>query len=137
MVSERNHKTDRSIHIGKVEVSGGGTVNIGEHINSVTKAINKLPDSGGGEESDLKQLLAKLQRAIENSEELTNQDKVDALEQVEEIAGVGMEPQNQESGGVVRKAFKILKGTAASLPYTAKIVEEINKLIPQISKFFE
>jgi hypothetical protein len=32
--------------------------------------------------------------------------------------------------------MKILKGTAASLPTATKLVEEFNKLLPAIAKFF-
>jgi len=59
------------------------------------------------------------------------EDKADALEEVKTLAEAAQDPEKQ---GLGRKAIKLLKGTAASLPDAAKLAEACSKLLPLIAK---
>ncbi len=121
----------------KIEISGnvtGSTLNLGEISGTVTTTINQLPDSSQANQAGIKELLTQLQTAIEAENDLPQEDKAEALEQVKVLAEAGKNPQEGTMQKMGKTAIKILKGTAAGLPSAAKLVEECNKLLPLISK---
>lgn len=124
-----------NVSIGSVNLTGS-SLTFGEISGTVANTINKLPDSPPSEKPNLKDLLRQLQSAIEEETELSDKDKVDALEQVKALAEIGSKPFKEEDKSKVRQALKLLKFTASLLPDTAKLIESINKLLPIISKFF-
>lgn len=109
-----------------------GVVNLGTVSGNVTNTINQLPDDVGFEQLNLKELLTQLQQAIEGSNELSDADKVDLLEQVQALAEVKQTEEPAKQAGLVRKAKKMFEATLKSLPDTANIVEACNKLLPVI-----
>jgi SPFH domain / Band 7 family len=119
---------------GSIDVSGAGALNLGEISGQVANTIGKLPASSEQGKSGIRELLTQLQEAIDTDTNLTPEDKADALEQVKVLAEVGQNPQHGEKEGLGRKAIKMLKGTIAHLPDTAKIVEAFSKLLPAIAK---
>ena len=116
-------------------IAGGGSFpNLETTSSSVSITIDQLPDALDADKPGIKELLTQLQVAITQDSELSPEDKVDALEQVKTLAEIGQSSQNSEQKGQSRKAIKILKGTVASLRYTAKTVEVFNQLLPIIAK---
>lgn len=121
----------------KIEVNGnvtGSTLNLGEISGTVTTTINQLPDSPQANQAGIKELLTQLQTAIEAENDLPQEDKVEALEQVKVLAEAGKNPQEGAMQKMGKTAIKILKGTITGLPSATKLVEECNKLLPLISK---
>lgn len=129
-----NESADESRNI---EISGnvtGSTLNLGEISGTVTTTINQLPDSSQANQAGIKELLTQLQTAIEAENDLPQEDKVEALEQVKVLAEAGRNPQEGAMQKMGKTAIKILKGTITGLPNATKLVEECNKLLPLISK---
>ena len=118
--------------VGAENISMTG-VAIGEISGSVTNTINQLSDTSKTEQLKLKELLLKLQQAIETEPELPNEDKVEALEQVKALAEAGQKPEDNKMKKAAKTAMKILKGTTASMSETTKLVTECSKLLPAIT----
>ncbi|NEO84423.1 MAG: low-complexity protein [Spirulina sp. SIO3F2] len=108
-------------------------VAMGEISGTVTNTINQLADALEPEKPGLKELLSQLQAAIEAEAELTDDDKVEALEQVKLLAEVGRQPQDNALQKAAKTSIKILRGTAASLPDAAQLVEACAELLPAIA----
>ena len=99
----------------------------------VTNTINQLPASPQSDKPGIKELLTQLQTAIEAETDLSDDDKAEALEQVKALAEVGQNPQESTMQKAGKTAMKILKGTIASLPSAATLVEACSKLLPAIA----
>ncbi|MCC3450769.1 MAG: hypothetical protein JGK04_24515 [Microcoleus sp. PH2017_39_LGB_O_B] len=96
--------------------------------------INLIPQS---DKPGIKELLTELQIAIEAETNLSDDDKAEALEQVKTLAEVGKNPQESTMQKAGKTAMKILKGTIASLPSAATLVEACSKLLFEIETFDE
>ena len=95
--------------------------------------LNYLPASPQSDQPGIKELLTELQSAIEAETDLSDDDKAEALEQVKALAEVGQNPQESTMQKAGKTAMKILKGTIASLPSAATLVEACSKLLPAIA----
>jgi len=113
----------QALNLGDIDISG-----------TVTNTINQLPSSPDPDQPGIKELLTQLQAAIEAANELSTEDKADALEQVKVVAELGQNPQNPEKEGIWRKAVKILKAPIPGLPETATIVKALGDILPAIAK---
>ncbi|MDJ1184207.1 pentapeptide repeat-containing protein [Roseofilum casamattae] len=111
-------------------------VAIGEISGNVTNTIGKLPQSSELEQPGIKELLTELQVAIETDSNLSQEDKIEALEQLQTIAEAGQKPEDGAMQKMVKRAMKFLKGTIADLPSTVGLVQTCTKLFPLITKFF-
>jgi len=110
-------------------------VAIGAISGSVTNTINQLPPSLDPNHLGIKELLFQLQAVIEAETNLSDEDKVEALEQVKTLAEAGQKPEDGILQKSAKTALKILKGTVSSLPDAAKLAEAGAKLLPLISGF--
>jgi uncharacterized protein YjbI with pentapeptide repeats len=108
-------------------------VAIGAISGSVTNTINQLPASPDSDSLGIKELLAQLQTAIEAELGLTDEDKVEALEQIKTLAEAGQKPEDNGLQKAAKTSIKVLKGTIASLPDAAKLAESCAKLLPAIA----
>jgi hypothetical protein len=118
---------------GTVNASGAGSLSLGDISGTVANTINQLSDSAKPGEPGIKELLTELQSAIESETDLSDDDKAEALEQVKTLAEVGKNPQESTMQKAGKTAMKILKGTIASLPSAATLVEACSKLLPAIA----
>lgn len=104
----------------------GNVINLGEIKGNVTNAINQIPnkeDSGG-----IKTLLTQLQEAISADKDLADEDKADALEQVENLAKIALHDKPEEKLTLASKALRALKRIIDNIPTIAKIVETVSKV---------
>ncbi len=69
--------------------------------------------------------------------QLSDKDKIDALEQIKTLAEIGAKPTRDEEKNKVRQAMKLLKFTSTLLPDTAKLIDSTNKLLPLLPNFFQ
>jgi len=106
---------------------------LGDISGSVSNSITQLPDSNSLDTPSIKELLKQLQASIEAEEKLSNNDKVEALEQVKTLAEAGIDPENSSLKRSAKTAMKILRGTVASLPEASKLADACVKLIPAIT----
>ncbi len=104
--------------------------------SDVSNALNQLPDSPEPEQPGIKELLTRLQAAIDADTDLTPEDKAEALEQVILLVEAGQNPTEERRQKYARTAIKILKGTVADLPTTNHLVEECNQVLPAIARTF-
>ncbi|MEG3896387.1 MULTISPECIES: hypothetical protein [unclassified Microcoleus] len=118
---------------GTVNASGAGALSLGDISGTVANTINQLSDSSKPDKPGIKELLTELQTAIEAETDLSDDDKAEALEQVKALAEVGKNPQESTMQKAGKTAMKILKGTIASLPSAATLVEACSKLLPAIA----
>jgi hypothetical protein len=131
--AESKSMSDSSKNINVGRDATGSTLNIGDISGIVTNTINQLPASPQSDQPGIKELLTQLQTAIEAETNLSDDDKVEALEQVKTLAEVGKNPQESTMQKTGKTAMKILKGTIASLPSAATLVEACSKLLPAIA----
>jgi hypothetical protein len=109
-------------------------VNWGQVSGNVSNAIAQLQQSTNPEAAQLAEWLKELQGAIEAEPILKPEDKAEALEQVGTLAKAGENPQDGALKKLSNTAVKILKGTIATLPDTAKLADACSKLLPLITK---
>jgi uncharacterized protein YjbI with pentapeptide repeats len=105
----------------------GNVINLGEIKGNVTNAINQIPnkeDSG-----DIKTLLTQLQEAISADKDLADEDKADALEQVENLAKIALHDKPEEKSTLASKAIRALKRIIDNIPTISKIVETVGKAL--------
>jgi hypothetical protein len=134
-----SNDASRKIEIGSVGRdfnASGQALNLGEIDISgeVTNTINQLPESPEPEKPGIKELLIQLQEVIEADNNLSEEDKAEALEQVKTLAEAGQNPQEAGKQKTGKKAITMLKGLVSGLPATATLAEACSKLLPLISK---
>ncbi|WP_414754887.1 pentapeptide repeat-containing protein [Anabaena sp. CCY 9910] len=133
-----SNDSSRNINIGNIGGdfnASGQALNLGEISGTVTNTINQLPAAPEPDKPGIKELLTQLQAAIESEKDLAQEDKAEALEQVQALAKAGKNPQEEPKQKAAKTALKILKGTITGLPATATLAEAVSKLLPLISKF--
>lgn len=130
--------SSRKIEIGNVggNISGHAALNLGEIeiSGTVANTIGQLEKSDDPEASKLAELLKQLQKAIEANPDLSEEDKTEALEQIKVLAEAGKNPKEGSLQKASKTAIKVLKGTMASLPTAAKLVEQCKELLPMITR---
>jgi uncharacterized protein YjbI with pentapeptide repeats len=114
----------QALNLGEIDISG-----------TVTNAINELPPATQPDKPGIKELLKQLQTAIEADDNLTAKNKEKALKQVKALAEASQNPQQEEKQDLAGDAITMLKGLVTGLPGAAKLVEEVNNLLPLISGF--
>ncbi len=110
--------------------------NLGTISGNVSIALNQLPDAPDADKPGIKELLSQLQDAIIQSTYLPEEEKAEALEQVNTLAEAGKNPQESTKQKTAKTAITMLKGIFTGLPAVASLVEAGNKLLPAISKLF-
>ena len=117
-----NIKADNSI-VSLRDISG-----------EVSNQINQL---GGSEtQAQLKDLLTQLQSAIEAEPALSEDEKAEALEEVETIAEAGQLAEASKGQKLAKRAMNTLKGMTAGLTETTNLVEVCGRLLPMIRLLF-
>ncbi|WP_277926737.1 MULTISPECIES: pentapeptide repeat-containing protein [Nostoc] len=118
-------------------IAGNNSIaNLGTISGNVSIALNQLPDATDAEKPGIKELLSQLQDAIIQSTYLSEEDKTEALEQVNTLAEAGKNPQESTKQKTAKTAITMLKGIFTGLPAVASLVEAGNKLLPAIAKLF-
>jgi DNA-binding phage protein len=95
-------------------------------VNGSSYDINSSPTD------PLSERLKQLQEAIASEPALTPADKTEALEQVGILSQARQNPQDSALRKPSVTAIKIIRGTIATLPDTARLVEACGKLLPAI-----
>jgi len=101
-----------------------------------TNAINQLPTATQTQLTGTKELLRQLQRIIEAEDNLSPQDKAQALEQVKILAEAGKNPQAPQKQEQAQTAIRILRGMIAELPNAHDFLEESTRILPQLAEIF-
>ncbi len=127
---------ENSISIGSNENS---PLTVGNEVEgdisiNVTSSINKLPDSSEPNKPGIKESLTQLQEAIEAESNLSQEDKEEALKQLQSLAKAGKNPQGNQQ--IAKGVIRFFKGLFTELPKTAKLIEQWEKLLPAIASFF-
>jgi uncharacterized protein YjbI with pentapeptide repeats len=129
------NSSDQSRNFNNVNITADNSViNLGDISGNVTNTIHQLQSSSHPNATELSDRLKQLQSAIETDSELKDNDKAEALEQVNTLAQAGQNPQDSTLKKAANTALKILKGTIAALTPTATIVKACNELLPVITK---
>ncbi|NEQ09489.1 MAG: GTPase, partial [Moorea sp. SIO4E2] len=120
----------------KVTNTGAGAFSLGDISGTVANTINQLPSfDAEPDKKQLKELLSQLQSVV-IEEELDEDDKEEALEQIKAIASALTNSEDGAVKKVVKKAMTMLKGIATNLPRGAAMITIIEKLPALISKIF-
>lgn len=137
-INMNSNDYSRKIEIGSVggDISGHAALNLGEIeiSGTVANTIDQLEKTDAPEATKLAELLKQLQKAIEANPDLSEEDKAEALEQVKVLAEAGKNPKERSLHKASKTAIKVLKGTIASLPTAAKLVEQCKELLPTITR---
>ncbi|MEQ8974136.1 MAG: hypothetical protein RIE73_27545 [Coleofasciculus sp. C1-SOL-03] len=112
------------------------THNLDAIATDATNAINQLPTATQTQLTGTKELLRQLQRIIEAEDNLSPQDKAQALEQVKRLAEAGKNPQAPQKQEQAQTAIRILRGMIAELPNAHDFLEESTRLLPQLAEIF-
>jgi predicted house-cleaning noncanonical NTP pyrophosphatase (MazG superfamily) len=110
-------------------------VNLRDIIGQVTNTINQIPPSSESEKSEIKELLTKLQTAVDDPQ-LSEEEKKEVLEQIQSLAEAAQDPKNETMQKKAKKAVGFLKVISEGLEPAAKVVTTIKSIIPAILAFF-
>ncbi|MEM8808863.1 MAG: low-complexity protein, partial [Cyanobacteria bacterium P01_G01_bin.38] len=98
---------------------------------------NQINQLGNGEtQAQLKDLLTQLKTAIEGEPALSEDDKAEALEQVQALAEAGQTPEPGKGQKLAKRAMTMLKGITVGLTEATKLVGVCNQLLPAIGILF-
>jgi uncharacterized coiled-coil DUF342 family protein len=110
-------------------------VNLRDIIGQVTNTINQIPVSPESEKSEIKELLTKLQTAVDDPQ-LSETDKKEVLEQIQFLAEAAQDPKNETMQKKAKKAVGFLKVISEGLEPATKVVGTIKNIIPATLAFF-
>jgi hypothetical protein len=134
-----NQPSDQS---QKISISGdfnieatNSVVSLRDIIGQVTNTINQIPPSPESEKSEIKELLKKLQTAVDDPQ-LSETDKKEVLEQIQSLAEAAQDPKNETMQKKAKKAVGFLKVISEGLEPATKVVGTIKNIIPAILAFF-
>ncbi|ACK72474.1 hypothetical protein PCC7424_4101 [Gloeothece citriformis PCC 7424] len=134
------NKSDRSFQVGDV---GGDFKPVGAPILSdnveisgtVAETINQLPSSSETDKPGIKELLNQLKEAIEDPN-LPEDDKKQALEQLQVLAEAGQNLKDETLQKKAKKAIGFLQVIASGLEPAAKLTQACQSVIPAIAAWF-
>ena len=120
---------------GDVNINANqSVVNLRDISGQVNVQISQLSDEPT--QTQLKDLLAQLQTAIEDEESLSEEEKTEALAEVKEIAKAGQAPEDGPMKKAARRSLNVLKGMTVGVGSATKFVEACNGLLPAIALLF-
>ena len=126
---------DHSTNINIRDINNSGVLNLGKITGDVNNKINQISESQDNKNDELKSLVQELMKAIENENELDEDEKVDAANKVKTIAKAS---QNPEDGGLQKKAsraVKLLETLAKGLEPATKLATACKIILPKIITF--
>lgn len=128
---------DGSFYAGGDVNLTGSTLNLGTISGQVSNQINQIPAPTATDQPSLKDILTRLQTAVETDSELSDEEKAEALQAVGRIATAGAEPNpDAKAKGIVKRASETLKGLAESLTDASQLAEACKTLLPIILSLF-
>ena len=140
-IMNENTNDSRQFTVG--DVAGdfkpmGSALNAGDVTISgtVAETINQLPPSPNPEKPGIKELLSQLVTAIEAENNLDEEEKQEALEQIQNLAKAGQNPQEGAMKKLAKKAMRMLKGLSVDLPAAAGLAKAVKDLLPMIGSIF-
>ncbi|MGB3308870.1 MAG: pentapeptide repeat-containing protein [Nodosilinea sp.] len=122
---------------GNVNINAhNSVVNLRDISGQVSNQINQLPTESTPDQPSLKDLLASLQNAVEADNELGEDEKIEALAEVGELANAAQSPKEGVMKKSAKGAMNALKGIAASLSDASKLASACKELLPLIMTAF-
>jgi hypothetical protein len=129
--------SDGSFYAGGDVTLSGSTLNLGQISGQVTNQINQIPAPATPNQPDLRNILNQLKTAVEGDNELSDDEKAEALQAVARIATAGTEPNpNGKTKGIVKRATATLKGMTETLTDASKLADACTKLLPLVLSLF-
>jgi hypothetical protein len=110
-----NETSNKTIHIGDID-NRGGVFNLADLMKDINNSINQLPTSEDPQNPGLKELLIQFQTLIlqTSAEELPDEVKKLALEQLKMLAQIGQDPNANKT--TVQAILGSLRGFISHLP---------------------
>ncbi len=128
---------DGSFYAGGDVNLSGSTLNLGQISGQVTNQINQIPEPAASDQPSLKDILTQLKIAVDTDNELSDDEKAEALQALARIATAATDPAPREkTQGVVKRATATLKGLAETLTDTSKLADACTKLLPLVLSLF-
>ncbi len=122
----------------KITVGGSLVGNAIAGDNSTIKmdknsSINSGKENDQGQDySQLEDLINKLKAVIIAMPEIQQEDKEEAIKELESISKIEQYPKNEQLKKSGKKSLRFLKGLISELPTATKLVEECHKLLSAI-----
>lgn len=132
-----NNDRSRKIEIGSVGgdlTASGAALNLGEISDTVANMINQISESGQSEQPSVKQLLQQLHQLFMEDDNLTEEDKAEALEQIQVLAEASKKPDESTMRKAAKTAMKVIEYTISTLPPTLAIVKVCQELLPKLAE---
>jgi uncharacterized protein YjbI with pentapeptide repeats len=138
-VSIRNkvmiNSQDQSRNFDNVNITAHNSViDLGDISSIVTSTIHQLQYSSQPNAAELFEHLKRLQSVIEKEYELNDDEKAEALEEVNTLAQAAQKTQKEISKIKANAAIQILKKITVALTPTATMVKTCNDLLPVITE---
>lgn len=105
--------------------------------NQVTQTLEQLPASPQPDQPGIRELLSQLQRGIEVEENLSDEEKTEALTQIQVLAHAWNEKALEQEQKQANSALRVLRGIVADSPHAHSFNEMATSLMPQIAAIFD
>ncbi|MEM7067234.1 MAG: hypothetical protein AAF572_29235 [Cyanobacteria bacterium P01_B01_bin.77] len=119
------------INTGEMSVQGEN-ISFGVISDQVNSSINQMPQSP--DNVQLKEILQQFKVAIEKDNQLSIDDKTEALKQLEGLVNASQTDKLDVKGKLAKRSVQMLRGIATGLPNITNFVEACNKFLPMITK---
>jgi hypothetical protein len=103
----------------------------------VTQTLEHLPASPQPDQPGIRELLSQLQRGTEVEENLSNEQKTEALTQLQALAHAWHQKDLDEEQKQADSALRVLRGIVAQSPHAHSFNEMATSIIPQIAAIFD
>ncbi|WP_048325663.1 pentapeptide repeat-containing protein, partial [Crocosphaera watsonii] len=130
-----NNSPDNSTNITTGDINNTGNLNIGKIIKDVNNTIDNISESDNNENEQLKTSLKELMQAIETENELDDEEKAGAANNVKTIAKASQKPEDEGLQKKATRAVKLLETLAKGLKPANKLYTACQSILPQIVTF--
>ncbi|MBK1989309.1 pentapeptide repeat-containing protein [Sphaerospermopsis aphanizomenoides BCCUSP55] len=132
-IKQMNNSNDSSRkitfgNVGRDFIPSGQALSLGDISGTLTTTINELPSAPEPDKPGIKELLTQLQTAIEADENLSKEDKDDALEEVNTLAKLAQNPQDEEMPKKANKAVRMLNRVFQNIPTAVSLLDLVTKI---------
>ncbi|MCY7332447.1 MAG: pentapeptide repeat-containing protein [Pseudanabaena sp. CAN_BIN31] len=131
-----NNEEGNRINVSGNFTNTGSTVNLGELSGQVTNSIQQLKDVQTGQAQDLAKMLASLQSAIQEDQNLKDATKVRSLEEVKVLSEEAKKEPDKRNSSLLSKAIASIATMGEMLSDSSKLAKVCQTYLPTIAKFF-
>ncbi|MBT9310878.1 pentapeptide repeat-containing protein [Leptothoe kymatousa TAU-MAC 1615] len=128
----------RNLNVGGDLNASNSNLNLGDISGQLSNLIKQIPPTPLANEHqfELKELLSRLQNAVEQDSSLNPDEKLEAIGEMKKIAKAAITPNEGAMKRIARRSMKTLAEIASILSNTSEVVKVCKDLLPVVQSIF-